>query len=68
MARLFSKVVFICCNISAGLNGVSIGLGAGTHGHLRVHVVLVLMVTVVPQVRPVVVVAGFDDEEVVGDG
>jgi hypothetical protein len=36
---------------------------------VQVHVVLVLMVTVVPEVRPVVVVAGFDDEEeVVGDG
>jgi hypothetical protein len=28
--RMFSKVVFIYCNISAGLNGVSVGLGADT--------------------------------------
>ena len=36
---------------------------------VQVHLVLVLMVMVVPEVRPVVVVAGFDDEEeVVADG
>ena len=36
---------------------------------VQVHFVLVLMVMVVPEVRPVVVVAGFDDEEeVVADG
>ena len=36
---------------------------------VQVHLVLVLMVMVVPEVRPVVVVAGFDDEEeVAADG